>query len=742
MTLATLVGSIVIAVSVGPWVPGSSGPWVHGPADPRTHGPTDRRTHGPTDRRTHGPTDPGTQATADAQFQEARRLFDALDYEKAVAALDAAITALEASTPKDAARRDKLASAYEMRARSKFGLGDQDGAKADFVLLLKTHPSHTLSGQVSPRVVALFEETLKETVTTMTVSVTPATARIELDGAPLAAAGTVRVSVGEHVVTAEQQGFRSAKQTVTAALGSTAEVSLTLERLSSVLRIITSPPDVEVKVDGVSVGKTAAPPAEAGAPPATVSAPLIVGDVANGSHVVELRRDCFVTSSTRVAVEKPDDYPVGPVTLQPAVAALSVSANQAGAQVFVDGQERGGAPYKTTELCEGEHLIEVRTRFGRDVKRVDVKAGNNIVFEGIIKPTFAIVSASGAAASSPQDIRVTVERAMGSSQTVRLLAPPADQADKALKGNQLTPDWLATDAGGRPVGAAAQMAGPMRKEASMKLAETFGVQGVASVTAVDANRVVVALLAAGSTSPDVLEISLDNTASIAAAVNKLDQPIPLSRPSVGIIAIDVADVAGAVVTGIDANSPAASTSLKVGDVIVQATGQPVNDATALSKVVIGQKAGQSLAVEVRDAAGAAKRVDLPVYATPRVIGLSEQGLPVNRVLLDLRARSADITDPFEQSVARLNTAVALGRVGEWSAAQAELRQVKLPDRPGVGNGTVQYLLGVAAEALGNRAEAEAAYKAAAATESLLTDDGPRVKDLAEARLAELQRATK
>jgi predicted Zn-dependent protease len=112
------------------------------------------------------------------------------------------------------------------------------------------------------------------------------------------------------------------------------------------------------------------------------------------------------------------------------------------------------------------------------------------------------------------------------------------------------------------------------------------------------------------------------------------------------------------------------------------------------------------------------------------------------VLLDLRARAAELTDPFEQSVVRLNTAVALGRIGEWAAAQVELRQVKLPDRPGVGSGTVQYLLGVAAEALGNRAEAEAAYKAAAATDSLLTDDGPRVKDLAEARLAELQRAAR
>src|SRR6185436_19387689 len=55
---------------------------------------------------------PSTVA-ADAQYQEARRLFDALDYEKAVGALDQAIPLLQAITPRDMPTRDKLANAYE-----------------------------------------------------------------------------------------------------------------------------------------------------------------------------------------------------------------------------------------------------------------------------------------------------------------------------------------------------------------------------------------------------------------------------------------------------------------------------------------------------------------------------------------------------------------------------------------------------------------------------------------------------
>jgi hypothetical protein len=107
----------------------------------------------------------------------------------------------------------------------------------------------------------------------------------------------------------------------------------------------------------------------------------------------------------------------------------------------------------------------------------------------------------------------------------------------------------------------------------------------------------------------------------------------------------------------------------------------------------------------------------------------------------LRARLGAAKDPAEQAAIRLNLAAALAHLESWSDARAELQQVTLTDGPGVGPGTVQYLLGLCASRLGNRADAETAFKAAAASNSLLTEDGPPVKELAEARLAELQRAS-
>ena len=677
------------------------------------------------------------QASAEVLFQEARRLFDALDYERSVVALDQAITALQAAPATDPTKNDRMASAYEMRARSKFGLGDPDGAKADFALLLKLAPNHALSGQVSPRVVALFEETARDAVTTLTVSVTPATATVQVDGVAIQGPGIVRVSIGDHVISAAQSGYSRATQNITTVAGSPSEVTLTLERVSSVIRVTTTPSDVEVRIDGVVAGKTVAASPSGVDALAGVSAPFAVADIPTGVRTVVLSRPCYVPVTQKVEVDRPNDYTVGPLTLQPATSKIGITANQPGAQVFVDGKDRGVAPVTVSDLCEGDHLVELRTKFGSYSKRVPLRAGSDASVEATMKPAFALVSTSGSAAgASAQDVRLIVERAFGASQTVALIAPAVEDADKALKANQLSADWLATDASGRPVGASAQIAGPLRRDASMKLAETFRTQGVGSVTMVGPSKVIIALLGAGSSTPDVLEVSLDNPASIAAAVTRLDSSLSVSRTALGVQLVDVADV-GVVVTAVD---PVAGAGVQVGDLVKQAGGKPVAGATAVLDLVAARNPGDVLALDLAGTTGAARRAELQVRPVPRLIGLSENGLLANRILLDLRARLEAATDPYQQSVIRLNMAVAMARVDDWAGALEELQRVKLPEQSGVGNGTVQYLVGLAAESLGNRATAETAFKAAAASSSQLTETGPAVKELAEAKLAQMQRA--
>lgn len=680
------------------------------------------------------------QASPEVLYQTARATFENLDYENAVRQLDLAIAALQAVTPMDATTRERLASSYEMRARSKFGLGNPEDARADFIALLRVNPNHQLTGQVSPRVVTLFEETVAQTVTTLQLAVLPTTAQVAIDGVVVNTTGPLRVTLGDHVVTAEQRGFKPGQATFTATAGATATATLSLERISAVISVLTAPADVVVSMDGKELGRTAAGPpspefsdavTKAAVPPSSVSAALVIGDVTPGTHTFEFSKPCSVRVTTKLAVERPDDYVLGPVVLQPAVAALTVQSNEPGALVFVDGEQKGPAPFSMNDLCEGPHTIELRSRFGRDSRRVDARTGDKITFDGVLKPAFAVLSTSGEAPPD-LDMRVSVERALQGSSTVRLIAPPADQSEKLLKANQLPASWLAVDAEGRPAGAAVQLQRQTRSEASTKLADALGVQGVAAVSVIDRARLMVSLMAAGIGTPDVVEIRLDQQDSIASAIDKLDRAIGLSRPSLGLLAVDVGFVTGTVVVSVDANGPA-NGRVQVGDIITSAAGQPVTDVLTLDKLITGRKPGENVALELRDAKGGVRKAEVAVFLTPRLIGMSDQTVLANRALVDLRARMARATDPFEQSVVRLNMAVALTRLGECVAARDELKQVQLPDRPGVGPGTVQYLLGVCAEQLGNRAEADAAFKAAAATESLLTEDGPSVRDLVQAR---------
>src|SRR5262249_12336921 len=167
--------------------------------------------------------------------------------------------------------------------------------------------------------------------------------------------------------------------------------------------------------------------------------------------------------------------------------------------------------------------------------------------------------------------------------------------------------------------------------------------------------------------------------------------------------------------------------------------QAVANAAAVATALGTHKANDTLSLELKDKSGATKKADVKVQMTPRVIGMSDQMLLANRLVADFRTRLLAPGTAAEESIFRLNPAAALARLQAWSDARAELQKVKLPEGPGVGNGTVQYLLGLCADNLGNRAEAETAYKAAAASESWITEDGPPVKEMAEAKLADLQK---
>ncbi len=682
-------------------------------------------------------------------IDQARASFDGLDYENTVKALDSAIGALEAQ-PNAEARR-LLPAAYDMRARSLFSLGKEAEARRDFTSLLKVEPGYVLTGQVSPRIIALFEEVTKVTVTELRLTVTPPDAEVTLNGTRVPASGAFPIAVGDHTLSVSRIGYKQALHPFTAIAGEATVVeNLALERVSTVFRFVTAPAGVEILIDGISHGTTrpGPPPAEyaeraakSGIAVNELSAVLTVLDLPVGAHQIVFRKDCHVRSERRQQVDQLADYVLDPIRLDPAVASVSVTSNQPGTLVLVDGMQRGVAPLVIPDVCEGQHLVELKSASGRYFQRVDARTGQKIAVEGTLRPAFALVSASGQAGLNT-DLRLTVEKQFQSSQSVTLFAPAPDEAAKALAADKLPQDWLAFDANKRPLGTAAEVATVMRGDLSARLSRLFEAQGIASVTVpspASRNRLVLSLLASGSSDPDVIEIDLDSPDASARAVGRLDRALSFFRPSLGMTLVDVADLEGPVVVAVDPKGPAAKAAIQPGDVVLRANSQPVPDAAGLANLLAGRKQDEDMTLDMKDKAGAPKKADVKVFMTPRLIGLNDQSLLINKILVDLRGRVQQPGDPVTDSVMRLNLAVALARVGSWADARIELQRVKLNDGPGVSAGTVQYLLGLAAERMGNNAEAEAAWRAAAASAALISEDGLPVKDLAEARLQALQR---
>ena len=128
-------------------------------------------------------------------------------------------------------------------------------------------------------------------------------------------------------------------------------------------------------------------------------APFVLNDLAPGTYTIELRKPCHQSLLQRVTVEQLIDYRAGPFTLAPAVGSIQVGSSRA-AQIFLDGKAIGDAPRTIDPVCEGTHIVEARTRAGRDIQRVEVRNGEKASITLTPRPVIALLATAGAVDAS------------------------------------------------------------------------------------------------------------------------------------------------------------------------------------------------------------------------------------------------------------------------------------------------------------------------------------------------------
>ena len=664
------------------------------------------------------------QVPGQAVVEDAQRLLEAFEFDQVVSRLDSAIEAMVASPDPDL---DVLARAYDIRGQAHFNLDDQEQAALDFELLLQARTDYELAADLSPRIVELFTGVKQRLVGILMITM-PQAGVVTIDGRTYQVEREAMIELvqGPHEFAIRQPGFRDESQQVSITPGEFTMLTATMERISGTLSVVTVPDGTRVLVDDVLRGVTAAGPGGG-----DESTALLVDELVPGQHRLRLERDCFVTYETEFSVANPPgDQVMSPLELNPAVAAVSVETAARDAMIYVDGEPRGLAPAELADLCEGQHVIEVRAPRGRFVDRRSWDAGATVTLAADLRPAFAIVEVAGASDPDADGLATRVEAALGATRGLLLFAPTRGELEAAAQDQRLAVGLSGADA-----------TVMRRRDLAGVWTQRLNTQGVAWLESVpgEAEAYELFFLAKDSGQPDVVQLAMGDIGSRAAAERRLGTPTPPTvRTTINASVVDVAGVVGAAVIRVDAGGVGEVAGLRPGDLIAGAAGSAVTSASDLARALADAEPGGQLSLDVRGEDGIDRATAVRVALVPDTIPLADSGLLYNRVLLDLQTRAEIADTDLMRSASRLSLAIAHMRLESWDLALSALEAVVLPDGTGVSAATVDHLMGLCLRAIGQLDEARAAFRRAVdAGDGTLSVGGPAVAPLAQRALDSL-----
>jgi tetratricopeptide (TPR) repeat protein len=685
------------------------------------------------------------QTASDPRLLEAEQLTSQGEWDRAIDKLTELIQQIGAA-PISAESRTILVAAYEKRALAHLQVGHQPDARVDFAALLQLAPNHAISGP-SPGIISFFEDTRRSTLAVLDLAIAPNDATISLEGEKLpvppgstspavVSAGRQWLPAGHYRLTVRRPGYEEVTQDVELVAGRAQSVPIKLSRTSAVLFIRTVPAGVHVLIDGADRGVTQADLAGS-----ERSQMLAIDGLEPRSmpYRVRFEKACYVPAAETFTVlafdaadrtngsdpsnTGPDRYYDG-ISLRRSFGTLDVTADQPDAVVFIDGESRGKAGQPITDVCSGEHAVDVRAATGRFSQRVQIEFGKTATVKGTLLPAFALRYLPAQDAQGPDQKELARSIDLLRTKNVRFMTV---DSPVAARGSTKSTEVLLTEAN--------------------SLMQQFDTQGVAALTrvapAADGDDLELTLLARGSSRPDVLRWSTRSQPSVQRVIDRLDLQIPVVRTSLGIDAVDVLRMDGAVVAAVDPTGPS-NGLIAAGDVIVGIGTSSISSVQDLVTLLSAMN-DATATVRLRDK----NPVTVSLARVPAVVNARDD-LPFNVVATELRARlarqqmvrSVSPEDTSAQAI-RLNIGVALMALGNCELALQMFNEVKLENRRGVSRGTLDYLKGMCFKQSGQLAEARAHFeRASKEPDAVLTEGGPTISHLALLELGQMGQTTR
>ncbi len=219
---------------------------------------------------------------------------------------------------------------------------------------------------------AAYAQKGKEPTTRLDVTSKPEGAIVRVDHqdkgvTPLA---LTDLQPGPHLVQVSRAGYRDAFDTVILQPGIGRTAAFTLEPLTGILLVTSTPSGSEVSLKGLSLGIT----------------PLLVTTLESGAHRLTLSSPGFQTKEVDVRLE--GRVPVKcDVTLMADSGTLDVSSDPSGAEVFINGIARGETPCRIDRIPGGSVALELRSPgFQPHARDISLAAGETQTVNVPLKP--------------------------------------------------------------------------------------------------------------------------------------------------------------------------------------------------------------------------------------------------------------------------------------------------------------------------------------------------------------------
>jgi len=676
----------------------------------------------------------------------AEGFFDSPDQSRAIPDLNEIIKRLEGyaqTRQMFPAWRDIYVSALVVRGQILYGLGEFQKAEEDFKEILQANPDYRMDPmQVSPKIVADFDEVRNRSIGHLTVRSAPPVAEVKIDGQLLGVTPLVgkNLTRGEYRLTVSLLGYKEHEEIIAVKPGVLIDTEVALEMNAGDCVLFTSPPGVSIYLDGSLKGHSSgeAPARDAdfirkhGLDPKEVSAPFILPLVSLGKHKLTLSKRGWTTKSYPLEIHEGENR-LEPFTLTPSRCSLVVKSSPPGASVFLDDltEPLGKTPLRAQDVHTGR--VKIRVVFdGKETwsELLDLKKDQRIELACSPRPTCLFTGILDPTGSYPSLTEKLTEQWITLLHKLQLL-------NRILPGEIDYPtDLFLRDSKARDL--------PSLRKHILDVAKEHGTDLVllgfiGDSDALSGASLTIELLSVHHEGADKVTLSANDIQSHDKWINKISRAdLQIERPWIGAVLIDTTIMPGAHVAFVTAHSPAAAAALTAGDVIVETNGQPLKESSDFAKFLDKTRPGEALSLRVQRGKEQLN-VSLEVGSSPRVLPLHHEDLLYNLALEEMLLQRK-LASNEKRRIAQLNLGICLMHFGEYEKAlSTSLQTLQLDRAVGINTATVQYYVGECFRCLGRKTEAVTAYEKAVsiAGGTFEYDGGLQVKPAAEARLAEL-----